>query len=83
MGELMGNPGRLKRSMVMRLKDRCFMWWNSEPRTRKKTAKAADAAEDYLELGATVMGSIPGWDKLVELMSTTKQLSGMRSRRGV
>ena len=82
-GGLIGAPGKLKRSMLGRLKDRFLMYWNSEPRTRRKTRRAAEAAQDYLELGATVVGSIPGWEKLVELVSVIKQLIGVRSRRGI
>jgi hypothetical protein len=32
-GGLSGNMGKIKRSMLGRLKDRFFMFWNSHPRT--------------------------------------------------
>jgi hypothetical protein len=81
--ELVKAPGRLKKSMLGRLKDRFFKFWNSQPRTDEKRTGAADAACDYLDLGATVVSSIPGYEKAVEILSLTKQLVGVRSRRGV
>jgi len=82
-GELTGDPGRLKRSLLGRLKDRVLMYLYSEPRTRKKTAKAADALVEYYDVGATVAGSIPGLDKVVEIISATKQFIAIRRNRGV
>ena len=75
--------GKIKRSTLGRLKDRFFMFWNSHPRTDEKRTQAADAACEYLELGSTVVSSIPGYEKIVELLSLTKQLVGMRAKRGV
>ena len=73
----------MKRSTLGRLKDRFFMYWNSEPRTDEKRAKSADAASDYLEFGATVVSSIPGYEKVVELLALGKQLVGCRAKRGI
>ena len=81
--QLTGPAGKLKRSALGRLKDRFFMYWNSEPRTDVKRASAADGASDYLELGATVVSSIPGYEKVVELLSLGKQLITCRAKRGV
>jgi len=75
-------PGRAKRTALQRLKDTFFMFWNSIPRTDEKRIKAAEAASPYLELGAKVVGSIPGHDKVVELLSLTKQLVDQRAKRG-
>ena len=82
-GELTGETGRMKRSLLGRLKDRVLMYLNSEPRTRKKTRKAAGALVDYYEAGATVAGSIPGIDKIVEIISATKQFIAIRRKRRV
>jgi hypothetical protein len=80
---LTGAPGHAKRTALQRFKDAFLMLWNSIPRTDEKRTKAADAASPYLELGATVVGSIPGHDKVVELLSLTKQLVDQRAKRGV
>ncbi len=82
-GDLLGEVGTLKRSTLGRLKDAFFMWWNSEPHTDEKRAKAADAACDYLDYGATVVSSIPGYDQVEELLLLVKQLVSVRSKRGV
>ena len=81
--DLTGAPGRAKRTALQRLKDTFFMFWNSMPRTDEKRTKAAEAASPYLELGATVVGSIPGYEQVVELLSLTKQLIDQRAKRGV
>jgi len=80
--QLTGPVGKVKRSTLGRLKDRFFMFWNSEPRTDEKRTKSADAASDYLEFGATVVSSIPGYEKVVELLSLGKQLISIRAKRG-
>jgi hypothetical protein len=80
--QLTGPVGKVKISTLGRLKDRFFMFWNSEPRTDEKRAKSAEAASEYLEFGATVVGSIPGHDKVVELLALGKQLIGWRVKRG-
>jgi hypothetical protein len=59
------------------------MFWNSEPRSDEKRGKAADAASDYLEFGATVIGSIPGYEQVVELLAFGKQLLRIRTKRGI
>jgi hypothetical protein len=59
------------------------MFWNSEPRSEEKRKRAAKAAIDYLEFGGTVVGSIPGSDKIVELLSLGRQLLSIRAKRGV
>ena len=82
-GDLLGEVGKFKTSMLGRLKDRFFMFWNSEPRTDEKRQNAAEAACDHLELGCTVVGSIPGYEKVVEILSLTTQLIGFRTKRGV
>jgi len=57
------------------------MFWNSEPRDDEKRMNAADAAGDYLEYCGTVLESIPGCDKVVELVSLIKQLIRVPSKR--
>jgi hypothetical protein len=81
--QLAGDVGRLKRSTLARLRDLFFSFWNSEPRTDEKRRGAGDAASDYLELGATVVGSIPGWEQIEELISLVRQLVQARRKRGV
>ncbi len=54
-GDLTGPPGRAKRSFLARLRDAFLMYWNSEPRSEEKRAKAAEAGANYLEFGATVV----------------------------
>jgi hypothetical protein len=81
-GALTGAPGRAKRTALQRFKDGFLMFWNSIPRTDEKRQKAAEAATPYLELGATVVGSVPGYEKVVELLSLTKQLVDKRAKRG-
>jgi hypothetical protein len=80
--ELTGEIGKIKRSTLGRLRDRFFMFWNSEPRDDEKRMKAADAADDYLEYCGTVIESIPGYERVVELVSLIKQLIRVRSKRG-
>lgn len=80
---LLGETGKAKRSMLGRLRDRFLMFWRSEPHTEGKAGSAAGEATDYLELGATVVSSIPGQEKVVEFVSLVKQLVGLRARRGV
>ena len=82
-GELTGDVGRIKKSMLSRLKDRFFMFWNSEPRTVEKIAKAAEAACDYFEAWSTIMSSIPGHEQVVEFLSVMNQLINIRAKRGV
>lgn len=79
--ELTGAVGKLKRSMLFRLRDRFYMFWNSDPRTDNKRKNAGEAAYDYLELGGNVAASIPGYEKVVEFVSLTKQLVGLRLKR--
>lgn len=81
--ELTGAPGKLKRSFLARVRDRFLQFWNSDPRTDDKRTKAAEAGAEYLEAGATVISSIPGYEKVVEILSLLKQLLGIRARRGV
>jgi hypothetical protein len=81
--ELTGNVGRIKRSTLSRLKDRFLMFWNSEPHTDEKRTKAAESASDYFEFGSTVVSSIPGYDKVDELLSLGKQLLSTRAKRGI
>ncbi len=81
--ELTGAAGKLKRSFLARLRDRFLLYWNSDPRTDDKQTKAVEAGADYLELGATVVSSIPGHEQVVEMLSLFKQLLGIRARRGV
>lgn len=82
-GQLAGEIGRAKKSLLNRLKDRFLMFWISEPRTDEKRAQAGPALADYLEFGATLVSSIPGYEKVVELLSLFKQLVGLRAKRGV
>jgi len=81
--DLTGPVGQAKRSALQRFRDVFLMFWHSLPRTEEKKAKAAEAAGDYFDLGATVIGSIPGYEKAVELLSLIKQLVGFRAKRGV
>ena len=81
--ELTGDVGKIKRSTLVRLKDGFLMYWNSEPRTDDKRRIALGAASDYLEFSGTVVDSIPGSDKVVEVLSLVKQLVGIRAKRGV
>jgi hypothetical protein len=81
-GELTGKPGELKRSTLARLRDQFFACWNSEPRTRTKRRKAQRAGIDYLEFAGTFVGSILRHEKVVELISLTKQLMSIRLQRG-
>lgn len=76
--ELAGAPGKAKRSWLRRLKDRFFGAWNPEPRTPDQIARAADAAVDWLECGETIVSSLPGWEKVEEIVSLVKQLIGHR-----
>jgi hypothetical protein len=78
-----GAVGKIKTSTLGRLRDRFFMFWNSEPRSDEKRGKAADAASDYLEFGATVIGSITGYEQVVELLAFGKQLLRIRESRKV
>jgi hypothetical protein len=80
--QLAGDVGKVKLSTLRRLKDRFFMFWHSEPRTDEKRGQAADAASNYLELSSTVVSSIPGYEKIVELLSLVKQLIDVRMKRG-
>jgi hypothetical protein len=80
--ELTGESGRSKRGHLSRLKDAFFRYWNSLPRTTEKQQKASEAGADYLEYGATVVSSIPGYDKVEELLLLAKQLLTLRARRG-
>src|SRR5215472_7350628 len=63
------------------MKDRFFMFWNSGSRNDDKRMKAADTADDYLEYCGTVLESIPGYEKVVELVSLIKQRVRLRSNR--
>ena len=76
--QLTGPVGKAKRSLASRLKDFFFGAWASEPRTPERTAQAAEAAVDWMECGETIVSSIPGWEKVEELVSLTKQLIGLR-----
>jgi len=80
--QLVGPPGESKRSTLGRLKDRFMAFWNSQPRDNEKRAKAADAAQDYLELGETLVESIPGHEMVVEFVSLIRQLIKVRAKRG-
>jgi hypothetical protein len=81
--QLLGPVGELKRSTWRRLKDQFLMLLFSKPGTEDKTARTRDAACECLDLAATVVGSMPGYHKVVEFVSLTKQLVGIRNKRGV
>jgi hypothetical protein len=81
--DLAGPVGQAKRNALQRLKDRFFMFWRSVPRTEEKREKAAEAACDCLELGSKVVSSIPGYEKVVELIELVRHFVGQRSKRGV
>jgi len=78
--ELTGPVGKAKRSLAQRLKDRFFSFWNAEPRSSEKIAGAREAAASWFEFGEAVVGSIPGWEKLVELLSLVRQLFSQRAK---
>ncbi|SRR6266540_6933679 len=80
--ELAGEVGQIKKSTFNRLRDRFFSYWFSEPRTEEKRTKAAEAAEALTEIAATVISSIPGREHVVEILSLTRQLIGVRLERG-
>jgi hypothetical protein len=79
--QLTGAVGKAKRSILERLKDAFFMYWNSEPRTNEKRAGAVAAASELLEAGSTIVSSIQGYEYVVEILSITKQLMGIRAKR--
>jgi hypothetical protein len=74
--------GRAKRAFLKRGFDGFMRHWNSAPRTRRKQLRATEAAADYLEFGESVVGSIPGHEYVVEALALTRQLLGVRARRG-
>lgn len=80
--ELIGDVGELKKSALNRFIDRFFSYWYSEPRTDEKRTKSAETAESLADLGATIVGSIPGQEYAVEFLSVTSQLIGERLKRG-
>jgi hypothetical protein len=80
---LTGEVGKIKKSFFSRLKDRFLMLFNSDPRTTEKRAEAADAASEVLEMGSTIVSSIPGHEQFVEIISLVKQMIGVRRKRGV
>jgi hypothetical protein len=79
--DLTGPVGKAKRSFLQRLKDRFFRFWHLLPRTDEARARAGEAAVEYLELGETVVSSIPGYEKAVELISLFRQLTGQKVKR--
>jgi len=81
--ELAGEVGKIKRSTLSRLKDRFLMFWNSQPRTDEKRLNASRAASELLEFADTVVGSIPGYEHVVEVLSLVRQLVRIRENRGV
>lgn len=80
---LTGEVGKTKKSFFRRLMDRFLMYFNSEPRTAENRTEAADAAGEVLEMGETIVSSIPGHEQLVELISVVKQMIRVRRRRSV
>jgi hypothetical protein len=80
--ELLGKTGKAKRSFLRRLKEAFYaFWYSSQPRSEETRTKAAEAAVDYLEFGATVAGSIPGAEYFNEVISLVRQLISMRLKR--
>lgn len=80
--ELTGEVGHLKRATLHRLKDSCLSYWFSEPQTDEKRAKAAGAVLPYLDFGASVVSSIPGYEHVIECLSLVQKLIELRLRRG-
>ena len=78
---LTGEEGKLKRSTLRRFFD-AFMSHITEPFTKEKQLKVMEAGSDLSGTAATIVGSIPGHEKLVELFSLAGQLMGIRARRG-
>ena len=81
--DLLGETGRAKRSTLSRLRDRLMMFWNSHPITDEKREKATEAAIQYFEYGASVLGSIPFGELGEEFCLLMKQLITLRAKRGV
>lgn len=73
--------GKAKRSLLVRLRDRFLMLWNSSPLTDKNRADAVDAAIDYLDFGATLVSSIPGAEVSEEFLLFAKQLLAVGAKR--
>ena len=80
--QLVGPVGRVKLSHLGRLKNLFSRCWNTLPRTTDTQQKASEAAADYLEFGATIVSSIPGYDQAEEFLLVVKQLLAMRAKRG-
>ena len=80
---LTGESGAIKRSMLSRFKDSVYRFFTAEPRTTENIRNAAETASGYFELGATVVKSVPGYDRVEEFLSLTRMLLGLRARRGV
>jgi hypothetical protein len=80
--QLLGPVGVAKRSMLWRLRDVFNMYWHTLPRTDDKRTKAAAAAIDLLEGGASIAGSIPFGGAVEEALLLFKQAVTVRYRRG-
>lgn len=79
---LTGSQGSAKISLLGRLRDTFRRCWNSLPRTVDSQQKASEAGADYLEYAATIVSSIPGYDKAEEFVLMVKQLLALRAKRG-
>jgi hypothetical protein len=79
---LIGPVGAAKRSMLSRLRDAFRMYWHTLPRTDDRRTKAAAAAIDLFEYGASIAGSIPGGGVVEEALLLFKQAVTVRYRRG-
>jgi hypothetical protein len=78
---LLGEEGKIKRLMLGRSIDAFFARWNAEPKAAGVWRKIRQAAIPCLEIGATVMGSFPGYERVEEAISVIKHLIGFRLKR--
>ncbi|MEM7334766.1 MAG: hypothetical protein AAF490_22005 [Chloroflexota bacterium] len=78
---LTGKIGQLKKAIQRNLIDKFLKFWKEEPRSKEKRKGAINAAIEFLEGTTTFIGSIPGGEVLVELLSFSKQLIEVRKDR--
>lgn len=79
---LLGSTGSAKLSLLRKLKETFYRYFNSLPRTAANQQRAGEAGADYLEYAATVASSIPGYDKVEEFLLFVKQLMSLRAKQG-
>jgi len=79
--QLTGPVGRAKRGLMKRQFDGFMSHWNIEPRTEERRVGAAEAGADFLEMGATVVSSVAGYEQIVEVISLVRLALEVRARR--